>query len=233
MIDGISIIISVLNEARNISRTLEILKNKPNIEVIVVDGGSEDETVFIAQSFGVKVISTFPGRASQMNTGAAVATGNILLFLHGDTCLPANFEILITAALAKPKIVGGAFKLGIDAKIRGRIIVEKMVNWRSRLFSLPYGDQAIFLKSTIFHQLGGFPNLPLMEDFEFILQLRRLGKIEIVPMAVLTSGRRWEKLGIIRTTLINQLIIIGYLLGISPLKLASWYRKGFFLKCGR
>ena len=221
----ISIIIPVLNEARTINKVLASLQNTSNIEVIVVDGGSQDETVEIAKSLAVKVLSSPPGRAIQMNTGAAVATGNILLFLHSDTILPAGFESMVTQALKKPETVGGAFELGIDAKIRGIRLVEKMVNWRSRFLSLPYGDQAIFVKADIFKELGGFPELPIMEDFVFIRHLRRMGKIEILPAPVLTSGRRWQKLGLVKTTIINQIIIIGYYLGVSPAQLASFYRK--------
>lgn len=221
----ISIIIPVLNEANTIKNVLLNLQSYQKLEVIVVDGGSEDETVAIAESFGYKVLSSPRGRAIQMNTGAAVSTGNILLFLHGDTILPANFPTMIFAAVQKPGIVGGAFELAIDAKIRGIKFVEKMVNWRSHFFSLPYGDQAIFIKSEIFHKIGGFPIQPIMEDFVFIRQLKKIGKIVIIPTTVITSGRRWQRLGIVKTTMINQLMILGYYLGVSPEKLAAFYRK--------
>lgn len=221
----ISVIIPVLNEAKTITNVLFTLQNYPELEVIVVDGGSEDETISITESFGYKVLSSPRGRSIQMNTGAAIATGSILLFLHGDTILPANFPATIVTAIEKPGIVGGAFELAIDAKIRGIRLVEKMVNWRSRFFSLPYGDQAIFIKAEIFHKIGGFPIQAIMEDFVFIQQLRKIGKIAIIPTPVITSGRRWQQLGVVKTTLINQLMIIGYYLGISSEKLADFYRK--------
>lgn len=221
----ISIIIPVLNEASTIEQTWESLENASNVEVIVVDGGSQDETVAITRSLGIKVLSSPPGRACQMNAGAASATGDILLFLHADTLLPAWFDDMVRKVISQPGIIAGAFELGIDAEQRSLRLVEKMVNWRSRYLQMPYGDQAIFLKTTVFRDIGGFPDLPIMEDFEFVRRLKRLGRIEIVPASVLTSGRRWLKLGVLKTTLINQLIIILYLLKVSPAKLARWYRK--------
>lgn len=223
--EKISIIIPVLNEANTINGVLARILGASNLEVIVVDGGSQDETVALAQSVGVKVIAATSGRASQMNAGAAVATGSILLFLHADTHLPPAFDTLVRQVLQNPGTIAGAFELRIDAELWGIRLIEKMVNLRSRFFSLPYGDQAIFLKASIFKEIGGFPNLPIMEDFELMRCLKRYGNIAIVPVPVLTSGRRWQKLGVVRTTLINQLIIIGYFLKVPPAKLARWYRQ--------
>jgi rSAM/selenodomain-associated transferase 2 len=220
----ISIIIPVLNEAANIQETMPRLKNGSDIEIIIVDGGSQDKTVEFARKLGVKVIcSPQSGRANQMNLGAAAATGDILLFLHADTHLPTKYLEIIKETLAHPKTIAGAFELAIDGQQKSLRLVEIMVNLRSRFCSLPYGDQAIFLKASIFQEIGGFPNLPIMEDFEFIQRLKKRGKITIAPAKVITSGRRWQKLGVLKTTLINQLIILGYYLGISPTKLARLY----------
>lgn len=229
----ISIIIPVLNEAATIQETLTRFENASEVEVIVVDGGSRDDTVAIAMHVGkaiakslrIEVISAAAGRASQMNAGAAVATGDILLFLHADTHLPTSFDTLVRQALQNAGTVAGAFELRIDAQLRGLRLVEKMVNMRSHFLSMPYGDQAIFLKAATFHDLGGFPDLPIMEDFELMLGLRRQGRITIVPAPVVTSGRRWQKLGVVKTTLINQLIIAGYFLGVPPAQLVRWYRR--------
>ncbi|MBD1924814.1 TIGR04283 family arsenosugar biosynthesis glycosyltransferase [Trichocoleus sp. FACHB-90] len=220
----ISVIIPVLNEASRIRLNLASFEKATNVEVIVVDGGSQDETVAIAKSLGMQVLSAAAGRDRQMNAGAKVATGDILLFLHADTRLPVGFDAMVRQALAQRGTIAGAFELKIDARMRSLRLVEKMVNWRSRFLHLPYGDQAIFLKASVFHEIGGFPHLPIMEDFEFILRLRRLGNITLVPASVLTSARRWQKLGVLKTTLINQIVIIGYFLGFSPSQLAKFYR---------
>ncbi|MEL7038876.1 MAG: TIGR04283 family arsenosugar biosynthesis glycosyltransferase [Cyanobacteria bacterium J06592_8] len=226
----ISVIIPVLNEERTLADVLSQLKNVPNLEIIIIDGGSIDNTIEVAHRFGknteveVQIIEAVRGRAHQMNTGAAVATGEILLFLHADTLLPNHFEKWVRQVLDEPQVIAGAFELKITTSVAGTAWVEQGVKWRSHILQMPYGDQAIFLKEKTFWEIGGFPKLPLMEDFELVRQLRRQGKIAIVPAAVVTSGRRWQKLGVFRTTLINQIIIIAYLLGVSPQKLADWYR---------
>jgi rSAM/selenodomain-associated transferase 2 len=221
----ISIIIPVLNEADNIESVINQIQKTENIEIIIVDGGSQDHTVEIAQSLGVKVIVTQRGRALQMNAGAKIATGEILLFLHGDTQLPAGFEKDVRKIWINDNIIAGAFQLKIDNSQWSLRLIEKTVFWRSKYLQMPYGDQAIFVKTSTFWEVGGFPEQPIMEDFEFIRRLNRLGKIEILSSSVITSGRRWQKLGVFKTTLINQLVVVGYYLGISPIKLSQWYRK--------
>ncbi|WP_044170505.1 TIGR04283 family arsenosugar biosynthesis glycosyltransferase [Kamptonema formosum] len=221
----ISIIVPALNEAGAIQKTLELAKLADSVEVIVADGGSEDETVGVSQSAGVRVISAPKGRARQMNAGAAAATGDILLFLHADTHLPQGFDEIVRQALATPGAIAGAFELRIDSPQPVLRLVEIGVNWRSRLFQMPYGDQAIFLPAPVFRSCSGFPDTAIMEDFQLMLQLRRLGKINIVAMPVVTSGRRWQKLGVLKTTLINQLVIVAYFLGVPPERLARWYRR--------
>ena len=225
---NISIIIPVLNEAKNIQDTLVLLQNyvvSSDIEIIVVDGGSTDQTVSIAKELGVIVIdSPARGRANQMNAGAAIAKGDILLFLHADTKLPNNYDRSIKNTLTQPNVIAGAFELAIDSQQKSLRLIEALVKMRSHLFALPYGDQALFMKRSTFDNVGGFPDLAIMEDFALVKQLKRHGKIAIAPAAVTTSSRRWDKLGVWRTTLINQLIIVGYYLGISPNKLRDLYR---------
>lgn len=224
-ISTISVIIPSLNEAENIEATLSGLVDLPNIEVIVVDGRSEDQTVDIAKSLGVQAISANPGRANQMNVGAQVASGDILLFLHADTVLPTGFEQLVRQTMISTNAIAGAFRLSIKAKGLGIRFIEKMTNLRAKYLQMPYGDQALFVSSALFKEMGGFPDIPLMEDFAFVKKLRKKGLIKIVLLAVETSGRRWQKLGVLRTTFINQMIIFGYLLGLSPDSLCRWYRK--------
>lgn len=221
----ISIIIPTLNEANTLPATLQTLQRAAHVEVIVADGGSRDETCDLAAAMQTKVVITRSGRASQMNQGAALATGEILLFLHADTTLPANFDSWIRHTLSQPGVIAGAFELAIDDTAWGLRWVERGVKLRSRWLQMPYGDQALFMRRTLFQELGGFPALPLMEDFELVRQLRRRGRVAIAPVPVLTSGRRWQKLGILRTTLINQGIILAYLLGVDPARLARWYRQ--------
>lgn len=222
---NLSVIIPVLNEADTIAQTLLSLQT-PGVEIILVDGGSTDNTVEIAQNRGVKVIfSPEPGRAMQMNTGANYASAETLLFLHADTQLPPNYPQQVKETLDQPQTVAGAFQLQINSNNWLLRLIEKGVNARSRFFQLPYGDQGIFLRKETFQTSGGFPILPIMEDFQFIKGLQKQGKIRLASASVLTSPRRWENLGVIRTTLINQMIIIGYFLGISPIKLKQWYRQ--------
>lgn len=221
----LSVILPVLNEANQIEACLDRLAAMPELEVIVVDGGSRDHTRAIVRSKPVISLLSAPGRARQMNAGARVATGSLLVFLHADTQLPINFDQLIVQTLAQPEVIAGAFDLRIAGSAAGLRWVEWGVKWRSRLLQMPYGDQALFMSAQSFHHIGGFPEIPLMEDFELVRRLKDRGKVAIAPAAVLTSGRRWKQLGVWRTTAINQVIILAYLLGVPPDKLSEWYRR--------
>ncbi len=221
----ISIIIPTLNEVGNIKEAIAITQPSTNVEVIVVDGGSQDDTVAIAQSLGVKVILSSPGRAAQMNAGAVAASGDILLFLHADTRLPIGFDDMIRIALQQSGTVAGAFKLRIDASLLSLRWVEWGVNARSHFWQMPYGDQAFFLTREVFQQIGGFPELPIMEDFELMRRLKSIGRIVIIPTPVITSARRWLQKGVFKTTLLNQIVIIAYLLGVSPERIRRWYQR--------
>lgn len=223
--EKISIIIPTFNEAKNITQAIASTQYGTNVEVIVVDGGSQDNTVELAQCLGVKVLFAPKSRAIQMNLGLKAATGEILLFLHADTRLPAQFDTLVRDTLAQTDIIAGAFALQIDAALWSLRLIEIGVNWRSRALQMPYGDQAIFLKSTVFHKIGSFPELPMMEDFELMRRLKSCGRIAIIPVPVLTSARRWLQKGVINTTLMNQTAIIAYLSGVSPEKIKRWYRR--------
>ena len=220
----ISIIIPAANEGAIIGNTLAAIADVAGVETIVVDGNSVDNTKEIAAARGARVIASERGRAVQMNRGAAAARGQILLFLHADCLLPEGFVDQIHRALAASHTAAGAFRLTIDAPGLLLRILEQLVYWRSQFLQMVYGDQALFLTAQMFHTAGGFPELPLMEDFEFVRQLRRRGRIAVLDQAVTTSARRWQRLGLIRTTTINQLIVAAYLLGVDPERLARWYR---------
>ncbi|ERN40710.1 glycosyltransferase involved in cell wall biogenesis [Rubidibacter lacunae KORDI 51-2] len=221
----LSVIIPALNEADGLEKTLaSAIVPNAGIEVIVADGGSTDATVAIARAQGVRVVvHGRAGRAQQMNAGAAVAAGEILLFLHADTCLPEDYAACVRTALVPSDAIAGAFELGIDAPGIGLRCIEWGVWQRSHWLQLPYGDQALFLRAADFRALGGFPPLPILEDLELVRQLRRQGRVAIVPQRVLTSGRRWQEFGIVRTTLLNQAILAGRALGVPPARLARWY----------
>jgi rSAM/selenodomain-associated transferase 2 len=228
----ISVIIPVLNEAQQIQGAIASARTS-STEIIVVDGGSTDNTVSIVQSLGITVTVSPPGRACQMNVGAKVATGDILVFLHADTCLPQGFEALIFSALSQPAAKGqipiaGAFAVRIDAPQPALRWIEWGVNWRSRVLQMPYGDQAIFLRARVFQATGGFSALPIMEDFELIRRLQQRGSITLVDSPVVTSARRWLQNGILQTTLINQLVILGYFLGVNTEDLVRFYRQRKF-----
>jgi len=221
----ISIIIPTLNEEENIEACLASCRTSPNTETIVVDGESRDRTVQIARSLGARVILSSPGRSRQMNLGAREASANLLLFLHADTRLPAGFADSVSEVLSRPGTVAGAFLFRLDARSPSLSFIQRVANWRSRRFQLPYGDQAIFLKKVTFEEMGGYPERPIMEDYEFIRRLKRKGRIYTAPLPAVTSARRWMELGVWKTTLLNWAIVIAYSLGVSPATLARWYRK--------
>jgi rSAM/selenodomain-associated transferase 2 len=220
---SISIIIPTLNEEFFLQKTLTRLK-KADVEIIVSDGGSRDRTVFIAEKAGAKVISSLPGRARQLNSGVDGASGSILLFLHADTILPEKFEAIIEKALEPPDVAAGAFRLHIDASKPIFRFIEVGANLRSILLQMPYGDQGLFMKKKILKIAGGYPDQPIMEDFCLIRSLKKHGRICIVSAHAKTSARRWLKQGIIKTTFKNQCIIAGFLLGVTPRRLARFYR---------
>jgi rSAM/selenodomain-associated transferase 2 len=211
----ISIIIPVYNEENVIRKILGSLSYSDNAEVIVVDGKSSDRTVEFAKQYPVKIIQCIKNRAFQMNEGARVAGGEIFLFLHADCVLEDGSLEKIEHSLSGG-YVGGCLKQKINSN---RIIyryIEASGNIRARLFKIFYGDQAIFVRRNIFFKIGGFDDVDLFDDVIFSKKLKKMGKICVLDSKVYTSPRRWEKQGIIKTTLINWLLSLGYLLRISP-----------------
>jgi hypothetical protein len=212
----ISIIIPTLNEEGQIEACLASAESPSPVERIVVDGGSADRTLEIARSCGAKVIASARGRGRQMNAGAQFAAGDFLLFLHADTRLPAGYAEKVRAILSLPGIAAGAFEFRLDETSPSLRFIERVANWRSRRLQLPYGDQAIFLRSSRFQATGGFPDTTIMEDYEFIMGLKKFGRIYTAPYPATTSARRWGQLGIWRATLLNEAVVVAYYLGISP-----------------
>ena len=224
---AISIVIPTLNELAYLEDTLTHIVGmaKDSIEIIVADGGSTDGTLAIAKRMGVRVVSTAKGRGRQMNAGAALASGEVILFLHADTRLPADFVDQVWQVMRK-QVVAGAFRLRIDGGSMAFRIVEWGTNIRSRVRKIPYGDQAIFVRAKDFYRLCGFRHWPLMEDYEFCGRVRSQGGLAIASAEVSTSSRRWKRLGTLRTTLRNQCCILAYHCGISIERIAAIYSNG-------
>lgn len=220
---NISVIIPTLNERDTLGPLLTSLQMYPELEIIVADGGSSDETLEIARYYDAASVSSEPGRGRQLNRGAEIASGDTLVFLHSDTYLPTEFLYHINSSMNLPDTAGGAFRLRIDAPGAGYRIIEWGANMRSSLFAMPYGDQAIFVSRKLFWQAGGFPDQNILEDVALIRCLNKHGRIRLAPAEVTTSARRWRKLGLVRTTLLNQIILAGYLLKIDPEKLSRLY----------
>ena len=218
----ISVIIPILNEAKILEKTLSQLQPElgPH-ELIVVDGGSTDTSVRIAEKYGRVVISE-RGRAKQLNAGAAAATGDILIFLHADIWLEPEAFVAVATAISSD-YVGGGFRQKIDGECVLYRLIEIAGDIRGRYLKVFYGDSGIFLARTDFEKIGGFPDVPILEEMEFSKSLRRLGKTTLLTPCIHISARRWEAWGIVRTTLNNWVIILLYFLGVSPEKLARLY----------
>lgn len=222
----LSVVIPALDEAAHIGAVLENLQamRARGAEVIVVDGGSRDATVAIAEPLADTVNSAPRGRARQMNAGAAAAKGDILLFLHADTLLPADADLQIRAGLESGERVWGRFDVRIAGRARMLRVVAAMMNLRSRLTGIASGDQALFVTRAAFDAAGGFPDQELMEDIELSRRLLRLSRPVCLAGPALTSGRRWETRGVWRTIFLMWRLRWLYARGESPARLAERYR---------
>ena len=225
----ISVIIPALNEEKTIRQTLSCLPTAEILEAIIVDGGSTDQTISIAEAFcaeasNARIITAPVGRARQMNEGAKASRGDILLFLHADTRLPAKAILMIEAALTDPAVVGGRFDVTFDSRSVLGTMISTFMNRRSRLSGIATGDQALFVRRRIFEQLGGFADIPLMEDIEFSRRLKRTGQMAALHQTVTTSFRRWEQQGPLRTILSMWALRFMYWAGVNPTHLSRWYK---------
>ena len=219
----ISVIIPVLNEAKTLGRTLEIVNALPgDKEVIVVDGGSSDGTSAAAEKHSTVIISP-RGRAIQMNVGAAAARGEVLLFLHADTVLPADALDAIKHSLADALVVGGHFRVTLSNPGWRYRMVGWSINARDRILGGFTGDQAIFVRKDVFNTLGGYPQMPLMEDLEFGRRMQHAGRVSRLRQRVTTSARRWEKHGVLKTVFLMGMLRTLYYLNFPPSRLQHWY----------
>lgn len=223
-----SIIVPVFHEGERINDLIDCLNRQDsdkNFEIIIVDGCREKDTLGAIHSKEVIKISSERGRAKQMNAGASMAKGEILIFLHADTELPIHALKKINSLIERKEYVGGAFDLGIKSDKFIFKVIGTLSSLRSRLNRIPFGDQAIFIRKEYFNKIGGYKEIPLMEDVELLRRIKKSGnKIWIFYDRVMTSPRRWEKEGIIYCTLRNWSLQTLYFLGISPHKLAIFYK---------
>lgn len=226
----LSIIIPVLNEAQNIPAALIALKpfRQRGAEVIVVDGGSSDETLALAQLQCDLAMTGPPGRASQQNAGAHIATGDALLFLHIDTQIPNDADALIFAELTQIDAVWGRFDVALSVvSVHAHPmlkIIAAMMNLRSRITGIATGDQCIFVRKSVFDAVGGFPPIPLMEDIALSKRLKKISAPACLRTRVVTCARRWQTRGVWRTIILMWWLRFAYWIGVSPTRLASWYR---------
>jgi rSAM/selenodomain-associated transferase 2 len=220
-----SIVVPVLNEAGGIAAALSDLApfRQRGCEVIVVDGGSSDGTVRLAAPLADRVIAAPRGRASQMNAGAAAARGDVLVFLHADTRLPEDADRIVESGLARSGRVWGRFDVGIESAHPLLPLVAFTMNLRSRLTGIATGDQAMFVRTDAFRRAGGFPDIALMEDIALSKRLKAISPPLCLREKAATSGRRWEKHGVLRTVLTMWRLRLAYFLGASPDALARRY----------
>jgi rSAM/selenodomain-associated transferase 2 len=221
----LSIVVPVLDEAGFLPALLpDLARSCPDVEVVVVDGGSRDGSVEIAaRAPGVRLIRSDPGRARQMNAGAAAATGDILLFLHADTRLPPGAAEAVLEALADPSIAYGRFDVCFDRPGSALRLIAALMNLRSRIAGICTGDQAIFVRRAAFALLDGYPEIALMEDIELTRRLKRVGRLAPLRLRVTTSARRWQRDGVVRTVVLMWTLRFLYFCGIGPDRLHRWY----------
>ncbi|MSP37277.1 MAG: glycosyltransferase [Deltaproteobacteria bacterium] len=220
---NISVIVPVLNEEKSIGATLAALTTLAPYEIIVVDGGSTDRTCQIVSRFAVTVISSERGRARQMNFGARQAHGEALLFLHADTRLPDSAFADIDSAFADPRYVGGRFDVELDGSHWLLPVVARLISFRSRMSKVGTGDQGLFVRREVFTRMGGFPDIPLMEDIAFCRALKKHGAVACLRSRVRTSARRWETDGLWRTIFRIWTLKLLYFAGVSPVRLKQFY----------
>src|SRR5580698_11120155 len=220
----LTIVVPVLNEAAIVVDTLTALTplRARGAEIIVVDSGSSDGSPDLARPLADRLIAAPRGRGAPLNAGAALGTGDALLFLHADTALPQDADRFIAAALMRR--AWGRFDLRIAGRHPLLAVVARMINLRSRLTGIATGDQAIFVSRKAFEAVGGFPDLPLMEDIAIARRLKRLCRPFCLATPAVTSGRRWEYHGVLRTVLLMWRLRLAYYLGVAPTHLAAQYR---------
>lgn len=221
----LAIVIPALNEAANLSRLLpDLARGCPGADIVVVDGGSGDDTAaVVARHGGPRLLASARSRALQMNHGARATSGDTLLFLHADTRLPEGAARAIEQALAEPGVAGGRFDVRFDNDRPLFRMIAWFMNARSRASGICTGDQAIFVRRADFEAVGGYPEIPLMEDIELSRRLKRRGRLRALRLRVTTSARKWEREGPLRTIGLMWALRVLHFCGVAPARLHRWY----------
>ena len=218
----VSLVVPVLNDAEAAATLLAQVPPTSHVEMLLVDGGYDVEIDRLAGSRpDVRIIRTAAGRACQMNEGASLSSADWVLFLHADSRLPPGWLTALTSC--EPHVIGGWFRFALDDPAWQARLIERAVAWRVRLFRLPYGDQGIFVRRRVFESLGGFRELPIMEDVDFVRRLIKAGPVRELPLPLATSARRWRRDGWFTRSACNLALLTLYFLGVSPARLARWY----------
>lgn len=221
----IAVVIPTLHEAHRIQDAIRSAR-APGVEVIVADGGSTDGTAERARAEGARVLTCEPGRARQLQAGVRAAGENdAILFLHADTTLPPGWAGAVSAALADPRVVGGAFRFRFDERSLALRVVEWGARLRSELGGLPYGDQGLFVRRSALEAVGGVPQVPIMEDLDLVTALKRHGSLALLREPAVTSARRYREAGVVRTLLRHGLALGAFALGLDRARVAAWVRR--------
>jgi rSAM/selenodomain-associated transferase 2 len=220
----LTVVIPALDEGDQITGAIASAR-AAGCEIIVVDGGSRDDTRERAAAAGARVVASEPGRARQLAVGARLAKGDTILFLHADTRLPDHWENSVRTALEDPSVVGGAFRLRFETRSPALRLIEWGTRVRVAWFRMPYGDQALFARRAVLESLGGIPQAPILEDLDLVSALKRRGRIACLSLPATTSARRYRSAGAVRTVLRNGAAVAGWWLGLPRDRIAAWVRR--------
>lgn len=217
----IAVVIPALDEATQIQEAIASA-TATGVEVVVVDGGSEDATPQRARAAGARVLHAGRGRARQLRAGVEESESEVILFLHADTRLPPAWERAVRGALEDPEVVGGAFRLRFDERGLGQRVLEAGVRVRIAIFGLPYGDQALFVRRRVLDEIGGVPDVPVMEDLDLVVALKSRGRLAMLALEATSSARRYRERGLWRSAFANVLALLGWWVGLDRVRIASW-----------
>lgn len=223
----IAVVIPTLDEAESVEAAVAsaLASADPDLEVLVVDGGSRDATAERARAAGARVLSSPAGRAQQQEAGWRASRGEVVLFLHADTQLPAGWAPAVRAALREPAVAGGAFRLRFAPRTPALAVIEWGARQRARWLALPYGDQGLFVRRRVLAAAGGIPPVPILEDLDLVRAVRQHGRLALLPLEAVTSSRRYRRRGVLRTWGRHVLALAAWRVGVDRARLAAWLRR--------